>query len=133
MHIDIPEPFPHEAIVFNKLHYFFMLRPDCLGKPLQKGDNLRPVTEITARQFTDNERMAHHPAAMQQGLQSDASLPQMGYPNRSVNQDHVMLLLTFSGGSHPVAVRFPPAPQVSWHFPGRSRLPDRASPGRSFP
>ena len=70
MHINIPQTFSHQAIVFDKLHYFFMLSPDCSGKLLQKRDNLRPVPEITTRQFADNTGMAHHPGPMQQGFQS---------------------------------------------------------------
>ena len=75
MHINIPQTFSHQAIVFDKLHYFFMRSPDCLGKPLQKRDNLRAVLEITTRQFADNAGMAHHPAPMQQVFQSNGSLP----------------------------------------------------------
>ena len=101
MHINVPQTFSHKAIVFDKLHYFFMLSPDCPGKPLQKRNNLRPVPEIATRKFADDERMAHHPAPMQQGFQSDGSLPQMRHPNRSVNQDHVMTLPFFCGGSSP--------------------------------
>jgi len=74
-----------------------MLSPDRPRKRLEKRDSFRPVLEITTRKLTDNEGMAHHPAVMQQGFQSNGSVPQMRYPNRSVNQDHVMILL-FSGG-----------------------------------
>jgi len=98
MHIKVTQTFSHKAIIFDKLHYFFMLSPDCSGKPLQKRDNLRPVLKITTRKFTDNEGMAHHPAVMQQCFQSNGSMPQMRYPNRGVNQDHVMILLFFGGG-----------------------------------
>jgi hypothetical protein len=35
---------------------------------------------------------------MQQCFQSDGPMPQMRYPDRSVNQNHVMILLFFGGG-----------------------------------
>jgi len=75
-----------------------MLSPDGLGKLLQKRNNLQAVPDIATRQFTHNERMAHYPAFMQQCFQSDGPMPQMRYPDRSVNQDHVMILLFFGGG-----------------------------------
>jgi len=75
-----------------------MLSPDRPRKRLEKRDNFRPVLEITTCKFTDNEGMAHYPAFMQQCFQSDGPMPQMRYPDRSVNQDHVMILLLFGGG-----------------------------------
>ena len=74
-----------------------MPSPDCPRKHLEKRDNSRPVLEITTRKFTDNEGMAHNPAVMQQCFQSNGSMPQMRYPNRSVNQGQVMTLLFFGG------------------------------------
>ena len=66
MRINVPQTFSHKAIIFDKLHYFFMLSPDCPGKPLQKRENFRPVPEITTSKFTNDAGMAHHPAPMQQ-------------------------------------------------------------------
>jgi hypothetical protein len=47
-----------------------------------------PVLEVPASEFSDDEWMTSDISFIQQGFQSDGSIPQMGHPHRSINQDH---------------------------------------------
>jgi hypothetical protein len=66
---------------FDELHHFPMLRPDGRRERLQQREYFRPVYEIPAGEFTDDERMAKRPAFSQQGFQPNGSMPQMRHPN----------------------------------------------------
>jgi hypothetical protein len=55
MHINVSQAFAHQTIIFNKLHHFFMLPRDGLGKRLEISEDFISVMEIAARQFADDE------------------------------------------------------------------------------
>jgi len=55
MHINVPQPFSHQAMVFNELHQFVMFCMSCHRECLEEREYLRPVLEIPASEFPDDE------------------------------------------------------------------------------
>jgi hypothetical protein len=99
MDIYVSQAFSHQAIRINTLEHLSMLRRNCLGECLEMDEDFRPVPEIAAGEFADDDRMAKDPAFIQQRRQSLVSLPQMGHPQRSVHQDHGSFIPSCGGGS----------------------------------
>lgn len=59
MHINVPQPLAHQAIIVDELHHFFRTGLDGLGKRLEMEEEFSPVLKMAAGQFADDAVMAN--------------------------------------------------------------------------
>lgn len=69
MHIDVPEPLPHQLMGLDESHDLFVLGERRIVEGLKKPENLIPVFKIAACQLTDDEWMTDDVAFGEQGRQ----------------------------------------------------------------
>ena len=55
MRINVSETFAGQPMIFDELHYLFMLRLSGEGKRLKQGEYFRPVLEMSAGKFANDE------------------------------------------------------------------------------
>jgi hypothetical protein len=65
MSVDITQTFSHQAVRFDELHHFVMLRMCRRGESLQQRENFDPVFEIAAGEFPNDEWVTKNMALIQ--------------------------------------------------------------------
>lgn len=117
MHINVSETMSGQPMIFDEPHHLFMLRLSGEGERLKQGEDFRPVLEMSAREFADDERVADRVAVRQQALKPGLSLPQMRHPDRAVDQDHPIFAPFFCEESASVFFQCRPIRPVAYRFP----------------
>lgn len=117
MHIDVPETFTSQPMEFNKSHHLFMLH---LGRPwerLKQGEYLRPVPDLSAGEFADDEWVTDHISVIQQTFEPCGALPQMRHPDGAIDEDHPTLRPFFGEESPSIVFPYRPIRRVACRFP----------------
>ena len=81
-------PYSHQLIVFNKIKDFLQRDTRGHGESLKKGEDFISVLYVTARQFTDYERMTNDLGIQKEFLKMPAALAKVGNPYGGVNKNH---------------------------------------------
>jgi hypothetical protein len=88
MNINETEARTGQAVPFDEREELVIVNRRNRGKLGEKGQNLLPVFQMTARKLSDNERMAHHVSVLEESRESRIPAVQMVHPDRCVHQDH---------------------------------------------
>jgi len=88
MQIDKTNAFAHQLVGLKKYDRFLVAGLDRRGQVTPKADQLRPVVQVAAGQFTDNHWMGAYQSLRQQFSESIISAAQMIHPHRRIHQNH---------------------------------------------
>ena len=81
MHIYVSQTLAHKVILVDKVQHFFMFRKVRRRERGKKRQYLRPVLEVSAGEFADDEGMADNLSIIQQCFKSDLSVSKVLYPH----------------------------------------------------
>jgi hypothetical protein len=109
MDVDVTESRAHQAVLLDELQDLLVFCLSGQGKKLQVREDFKPVFEIAAGQFADNERVAQHLPILQQPFQVRDAFPEMADPDRSVYQNHIYRTATLRLGTAFKCLSVPPS------------------------
>src|SRR5688572_13401931 len=92
MRVDPTDAATMEAPRLDQIQDFLMRGDVRLREVREQLENLTPVLEASAREFSDDERVAVHHVIDEQSLQARTSDSKVIDPDRSVGEDHAALL-----------------------------------------
>lgn len=98
MDINVTQPFSHKAVIFYKVHHFFMTCLDRCRERSKQREDCRSVLERTAGDFTDDKWMTEDLSVFQPCCKLGVSFPQVSDPYRSVDKDHTYLFAILRRG-----------------------------------
>lgn len=133
MHIDDTDTQTHQRVAFDKVQGFIVVNSRSTRKSLEQRENLRALTQISAREFADDQRMTGNLPVLQQVVKVSVLSTQVVDPDRRIYQDHI------KSGLSGVAVfvgrqaRFRRVAPADGCFQVRSALAGRRAPGLFFP
>jgi len=88
MRIDPAQAPSVDSIFLEQMQDLGMISRCGQGKRLKQIQDLIPVSDISASQFTNDEGVTDHGSLFQQFRQTGWFPPQMVNPDRGINQDH---------------------------------------------
>ncbi len=92
MDVNVPQPFPHEAVGFYERKHFSMLYRNSHRQSFQKRKYDRSVLEVSTCELADDKWMAGNFPIVEQVHEPGVSLPKMRDPNRCVDKDHIYVV-----------------------------------------
>lgn len=133
MHIGDADTQTHQRVAFDKVQGFIVVNSRSTRKSLKQGENLRALTQISACEFADDQRMAGDLPMLQQIAEVSVFSTQVVYPDRRIYQDHIKSGLSGVAVSVGRRARFRRVAPAGGCFRARSAPAGRRAPEPSFP
>ena len=88
MHVDPPEPAPHQGVSVNEGQHFLLVHDRRLGEIVKEPQDFAPASERAAGEFTHYEGVAEHSFLEQQPGELPIGDAEMVDPDGGIDQNH---------------------------------------------